>query len=221
MDKVCKLQVRANFSQFKGQWPALLPNNSMLYWGDHHWSFSVNFFYVKKKIKKKSHLRTPKGQYVSLFSRKVWRPGVRIKLKETSSFNFKNDHLKNREQGFSGHLLMYYGSQERASYRMPEWQYSDSACQQLKGKQKGELHKIPEAQSQCWAEDKTTPQFGNWMSGSQMSHSEDRRYTPKTQRQEKPSILIGNDTTSFVFSHEYFQALSSPRTNLFHLYIFK
>lgn len=54
------------------------------------------------------HLRTPKGQYFSLFYRKVLRPGLRIMLKETSSFSIKNGNLKNREQDFSGHLLVCY-----------------------------------------------------------------------------------------------------------------
>lgn len=41
------------------------------------------------------HLRTPKGQYFSLFYRKELRPGLRTMLKETSSFSVKNSNLKN------------------------------------------------------------------------------------------------------------------------------
>lgn len=54
------------------------------------------------------HLRTPKWQYFPLFYRKDLRPGLRIMLKETSSFNIKNGNLKNPEQDFSGHLLVCY-----------------------------------------------------------------------------------------------------------------
>lgn len=49
------------------------------------------------------HLRISKGQNLSLFYGKDWRTGVRIKLKGTSSFNFRKDNLKNLEQEFSGH----------------------------------------------------------------------------------------------------------------------
>lgn len=49
------------------------------------------------------HLGIPKGWYLSLFYGKDRRTEVRTKLKETSSFNFKKDNLKNLEQEFSGH----------------------------------------------------------------------------------------------------------------------
>jgi len=49
------------------------------------------------------YLRISEGQNLSLFYGKDWRTGVRIKLKGTSSFNFRKDNLKNLEQEFSGH----------------------------------------------------------------------------------------------------------------------
>lgn len=54
------------------------------------------------------HLRTPEGQCFSLFYRKDLRPGLRIMLKETSSFSIKNGNLKNPEQDASGHLLLHH-----------------------------------------------------------------------------------------------------------------
>lgn len=227
MDKMCKVWVKAGVSQCRGQCPALLPSYCMLY--------------VLKYILFTAHEKPQRAVYFF----------CRIFLERTqdldSSFSIKNGNLKNPEQDFSGHLLVCSVASVVTTEDILHYAWLTvhktclTAAEGWADFKPGhfQLHRtaltVPEAQSQCWAEDRTTPQFGNQASGSQMSHSEKRMHTRDSSllcfalrwEQNKLSVAtlqklhLQSEGTDFGLSHAYLQDLSSPQPNLFHLYTFK
>lgn len=94
-----------------------------------------------------------------------------------SSFSIKNGNLKNPEQDFSGHLLVCSVASMVTTEDILHYAWLTvhktclTAAEGWADFKPGhfQLHRtaltVPEAQSQCWAEDRTTPQFGNQASG--------------------------------------------------------
>lgn len=158
-----------------------------------------------------------------------------------SNFSIKNGNLKNTEQEFPGHLVeccvaSVVTTEDILHYA---WLTAQKTCltaaEGWAGFKPGhfQLHRtaltVPEAQSQCFSELRTTPQLGNQALGSHMRYSEKRMHSRDSSllcfalRWEENKLLVAflqklrseSKAIDFGLFHAYLQGLSSPQPNLF------